>query len=83
MLSSLPGPNFAMYCAGAKVESATPYGPIFDGSLLNITAISYLDKVNLGIVSCPDSLEDVALLAEFIESSCEEIINFIKSENSF
>lgn len=83
MLSSLPGPNFAMYCAGAKVESATPYGPIFDGSLLNITAISYLDKVNLGIVSCPDSLEDVALLAEFIESSCEEIITFIKSENSF
>jgi diacylglycerol O-acyltransferase len=83
MLSSLPGPSFAMYCAGAKVESATPYGPIFDGSLLNITAISYLDKVNLGIVACPDNIKEVALLAKFIESSCDEIITFIKKSNGF
>ena len=64
MLSSLPGPTFPLFCAGAKVESAFPYGPIFDGSFLNITAISYLDKVNCGIVSCPDVFDGVDSLAE-------------------
>lgn len=72
MLSSLPGPNFPMYCAGTKVESAYPYGPIFDGSFLNITAISYLDKVNCGIVAAPESFNEVDRLAqEMLKASSE------------
>jgi diacylglycerol O-acyltransferase len=81
MLSTLPGPSFAMYCAGTKVESATPYGPIFDGSLLNITAISYLDKVNLGIVACPDNFKEVNVLATEIENVCSEVLDYIKMKN--
>ena len=71
MLSSLPGPNFPLYCAGSKVESAFPYGPIFDGSLLNITAISYLDKVNCGIVSCPDAFNQVDELGKAMLAQCQ------------
>jgi WS/DGAT/MGAT family acyltransferase len=78
MLSSLPGPNFPMYCAGAQVESAYPYGPIFDGSLINITAISYLDRVRCGIVSCPDAFNDTDALAMAMEKSCEELISLAK-----
>ena len=69
-LSSLPGPNFPLYCGGARVNSAFPYGPIFDGSFLNVTAISYLDKVNCGIVSCPDLFDGVELLAKSMENEC-------------
>jgi len=69
-LSSLPGPNFPLYCGGARVNSAFPYGPIFDGSFLNITAISYLDKVNCGIVSCPDVFDGVKELAQSMSDEC-------------
>jgi diacylglycerol O-acyltransferase len=73
MLSSLPGPNFPMYCAGSQVLSAFPYGPLFDGSFLNITAISYLDKVNCGLVSCPESIDYVATIASAMTDSCDEL----------
>lgn len=73
MLSSMPGPSFPLYCGGAKVQSAFPYGPIFDGSLLNISAISYMDKVNCGIVSCPDSFERVDDLANALSNSLTEL----------
>lgn len=79
MLSSMPGPSFAMYCAGAKVETAIPYGPIFDGTLLNITAISYLDKVNLGIVTNPQTIDFGDSLAREIEKVCDEIIKTIEN----
>ncbi|HMS25197.1 MAG TPA: wax ester/triacylglycerol synthase family O-acyltransferase [Acidimicrobiia bacterium] len=78
MLSSLPGPSFPLYCAGTKVESAYPYGPIFDGSLLNVTAISYLDKVNCGIVSCPDTFDGVNELARAMETSCSQLATTIQ-----
>lgn len=75
----MPGPSFAMYCAGAKVETAIPYGPIFDGTLLNITAISYLDKVNLGIVTNPQTIDFGDSLAREIEKVCDEIIKTIEN----
>ena len=73
MLSSLPGPSFPMYCAGIKVDTAYPYGPIFDGSFLNITAISYLDKVNCGIVSSPESFNSVDALSREMLKACAEL----------
>lgn len=75
-LSSLPGPNFPLYCGGARVNSAFPYGPIFDGSFLNITAISYLDKVNCGIVSCPDIFNGVGKLAQAMSDECNLLSEF-------
>ncbi len=74
MLSSLPGPTFPLYCGGARVNSAFPYGPIFDGTFLNITAISYLDKVNCGIVSCPDVFNGVDLLAKAMSDECSLLV---------
>ncbi|MFN8015467.1 MAG: wax ester/triacylglycerol synthase family O-acyltransferase [Acidimicrobiia bacterium] len=73
MLSSLPGPSFPLYCAGAQVLSAYPYGPIFDGTFLNVTAISYLDKVNCGIVSCPDVFTGVEQLGINMKSECDSL----------
>ncbi len=73
MLSSLPGPNFKMYCAGAEVLKAFPYGPLFDGSFLNITAISYRDKINCGFVSCPDSIDYVDEIAGAFTKSFTEL----------
>lgn len=75
-LSSLPGPSFPLYCGGTQVLRAYPYGPIFDGSFINITAISYLDKVNCGIVSCPDVFDDVDLLGEKMISECDLLSTF-------
>ena len=53
-ISNVPGPPFPLYVAGAQVLDTYPMGPIFDGGGLNITLMSYLDRIDFGLVACPD-----------------------------
>ena len=43
------------------------------GSNLNITAVSYGGSFSIGLVACPDNVDDVALLARGIEDAVGEI----------
>jgi diacylglycerol O-acyltransferase len=50
-----------------------PLGPIFHGSGLNITVMSLNDKLNVGIVSCPQLIEDLWELADHFEFELDEL----------
>ena len=65
-VSSFPGPPVPLYCAGGKLLAYHPFGPIFDGAALNITAMSYLDQVGFGVFACADALSDVDVMARRI-----------------
>ena len=41
MISNVPGPQFPLYCAGARLEANYPVSVITDGMGLNITVMSY------------------------------------------
>src|SRR3546814_14926975 len=58
-ISTVPGPPFPLYTAGARVEANYPVGPIIDGTGLNMTVMSYLDQLDFGLLACPDVLHDV------------------------
>jgi len=47
--------------------------PLFEGSNLNITAVSYGDTLAVGIVACPDNVDDVASIASGIEDVLGEL----------
>ncbi len=70
-ISNVPGPPFPLYFAGAKVVATYPMGPIFDGGGLNITVMSYLDRMDFGLLACPDLLSDVRGLAHGIGEALE------------
>jgi hypothetical protein len=58
VVSSMRGAPFPLYCAGARLKANYPMGPIADGLGLNITVISYLDTLDLGLTVCPDLVEE-------------------------
>ncbi len=70
-ISNVPGPPFPLYFAGSKVAATYPMGPIFDGGGLNITVMSYLDKMDFGLLACPDLIPDVASIARGIGEALE------------
>jgi diacylglycerol O-acyltransferase len=72
-ISNVPGPPFPLYVAGAKVVATNPIGPIFDGAGLNITVMSYLDRLDFGLLACPDLIPDVQHLADAISSALDEL----------
>lgn len=73
-ISNVPGPNFPLYSAGARLVSWYPMGPIFDGGGLNITVMSYMGVVHFGLVACKETVRDVWRLAEFVNEATEELL---------
>lgn len=52
VVSSFPGSPAPLYCAGAELVAYHPFGPVVDGSALNITAASYRDSIGFGLLAC-------------------------------
>jgi WS/DGAT/MGAT family acyltransferase len=73
VISNVPGPQFPLYMAGAKLVSFYPMGPLNDGAALNMTLISYLGTIHFGLVACPDLIPDVDHLAALIPPALAEL----------
>lgn len=74
LLSNVPGPPVTLYLAGARCTDVYPFGPIFDGAGLNVTAITNDDRIGLGIIACSDLVPDVWEVAEAISDSFQELL---------
>jgi diacylglycerol O-acyltransferase len=64
VVSNVPGPQFAIYCAGARLDAIYPVSVITDGLGLNITVMSYNGDLNIGIVADPEVMPDVASMLQ-------------------
>ncbi len=73
VISNVAGPTTQLYVCGAEVKSLYPLGPIFHGSGLNITVISLGDKLNVGIISCPQLVDDLWDLADRFDAELDEL----------
>ncbi|NLA36595.1 MAG: DUF1298 domain-containing protein [Actinobacteria bacterium] len=71
--SNVPGPPVPMYLSGAELESQIPFGPL-GGAAVNITLLSYVRDVNLGIVSDPAAVTDPNRLTACLAAGFEEIL---------
>jgi WS/DGAT/MGAT family acyltransferase len=59
VVSNVMGPPIALYLAGALVEAIYPLGPLLPGVGMNLTVLSNLDRLDVGVMACPDVVEDV------------------------
>lgn len=71
-ISNVPGPRVRGRVGGAAVTEIYSVGPLTAGSGLNITVWSYVDQLNISVLSDGATLEDPhevteAMIAEFIE----------------
>jgi WS/DGAT/MGAT family acyltransferase len=73
VISNVPGPREPLYCAGARLEAHYPVSVIADGVGLNITAMSYRDHIDFGIVADRDMIGDAWPLMEALKRACSEL----------
>ncbi|HVA43633.1 MAG TPA: wax ester/triacylglycerol synthase family O-acyltransferase [Acidimicrobiales bacterium] len=73
IISNVPGPPFPLYMAGAKLAVMAPLGPIMEGAGLNVTVMSYMDRVDIGLIACRESIPDIWDLAEDFEVAMAEL----------
>jgi WS/DGAT/MGAT family acyltransferase len=59
VISNVPGPQFPIYLAGARLEANYPISVITDGMGLNITVMSYCGHMDFGIVADREQMPDV------------------------
>ncbi len=67
VISNVPGPPFALTTESARLVAAYPIGPVLEGAGVNISVLSYVDAVHVGLVTCPRTIAEPAELAHGIE----------------
>jgi WS/DGAT/MGAT family acyltransferase len=71
VISNVPGPQFPLYCAGARLEANYPVSVITDGMGLNITVMSYCGHLDFGIVADRDQMKDVSCMLGWLREELE------------
>jgi diacylglycerol O-acyltransferase / wax synthase len=73
VISNVPGPREPLYCAGALLQAHFPVSVIADGVGLNITAMSYRDHIDFGIVADRNMIDDAWPLMDGLKAACSEL----------
>jgi len=74
VISNVPGPQFPLYCAGARMVAHYPVSVITDGMGLNITVMSYCGHLDFGIVADREQMRDVWKLIGWLTDSLQELL---------
>ena len=73
VVSNVPGPQFPLYCAGARLEANYPVSVITDGMGLNITVMSYDGHLDFGIVGDRDTIPDLWRVMGWLREGLDEL----------
>jgi diacylglycerol O-acyltransferase / wax synthase len=73
VVSNVPGPQYPLYMAGAKLVANYPVSVITDGMGLNITVMSYNGRMNFGIVADRDQMPDVSRLMDWLQEELDAL----------
>ena len=65
-ISNVPGPQFPLYFAGAKLAGFFPVSIPGHGIALNMTVQSYNGLLEVGLTACRRAMPDVADLADYV-----------------
>lgn len=73
VISNVPGPRETLYLAGAELTALVPVSTIGDGMALNMTVVSYRDRLDFGYVACRERVPDLQSLITDTEESIREL----------
>ncbi|WP_040795192.1 WS/DGAT/MGAT family O-acyltransferase [Nocardia higoensis] len=73
VVSNVPGPPMPLYFLGVKMVSMFPFGPVFHGAGLTITALSTNGRLDFGLIACRELVPDVQELADAIAEAVQRL----------
>lgn len=79
-ITNVPGPQFPLYCMGARLLEAFPYVGILDGVALSIAVVSYDGQLGFGITGDRDVMADLSIVARGIERGVDELAEAVGLE---
>lgn len=74
VISNVPGSPAPLYLGGAKLLSHYPISAITDGAGLNITVLSYLDRLDFGIVADREQVGDAWPMIDGLRGALDELL---------
>ena len=77
IISNVPGPNYPLYSAGAKLEHFYPVSAITDGQGLNMTVQSYNGSLDFGFIACRELVPDLWDMARYLDEAMQELMDSI------
>ncbi|MDP9183961.1 MAG: wax ester/triacylglycerol synthase family O-acyltransferase [Actinomycetota bacterium] len=75
VVSNMQGPPIPLYCAGAQVTAVYPMGPLIPSSGLNLTVLSNMGKMDVGLLCCPDLVPDVWEIVEALPRAVQTLLD--------
>ena len=75
VITNVPGPQFPLYAAGARLTETYPVQPLLAGHALAIGVTSYDGGVFVGLAGDSDALPDLDVLAQCVTESLEELVD--------
>ena len=73
IVSNIRGPSVPIYLLGARLLEFYPQLPLFENQGLAIAALSYADKVGIGLMGDWDILHDLPNFGRSIHQAFEEL----------
>jgi diacylglycerol O-acyltransferase len=73
IVSNVRGPTEEVTISGARLSDLYSVGPILESIGLNVTAWSYVDRLNISLLSCPDLVDDLAPLVAQLRPALDEL----------
>lgn len=74
VVSNIPGPDFPLWWAGSRLVALYPLGPIAEGVGLNVTVLSYLGTLHLGVVGCRELVPEVGHFGHLLTEAAGELV---------
>ena len=74
IVTNVPGPQFPLYCQGAKLVEVFPIAFLYDGQQLAIAIFSYYGMLNFGYLVDAQGVPDVDVFAECVEEGLRELL---------
>lgn len=79
VVTNVPGPQFPLYCQGARLVEAFPVAFLYAGQRVAIAIFSYDGQLNFGYLADRHGMSDVEVLAAGVEESVRELVAAVGS----
>lgn len=74
IVSCVAGPPAPLAWSSGRITGIFSVGPIIEGAALNVTAWSYVDRLQVGVLSCPDLVSDTAAIASSLRGELDALL---------
>jgi diacylglycerol O-acyltransferase / wax synthase len=77
VITNVPGPQFPLYAAGARMLESYPVQPLLPGHALAMGITSYNGGVHYGLTADRDAVPDLAVIGQCLTESLAELLDSV------